>query len=255
MTSRNLLAVTVFLATIGLASEVSTQTRLATSPVFSDDFEDGDISDWTTVAAGDGDVAAEQYPGPDWSLNIYSPQSAGTKAQAISPLFTLDEAKDYNVSLEFAFESPAHWIEVFRSQHINAVLDDHAGGNDWRFKCRYGGSNHLIMVLNPYASYNIEFRVHPGSSTYDVYVGGSLRETCDFDPGGPSFPQFRLGDFETGTSNYGTAMYDDIAIVEEEAAPIPTVSEWGAPVMALLVLVAGTLALAWRSTDAPKELA
>jgi len=181
--------------------------------VFSDDFEDGDISDWTTSTGGSGYVAAEQYPGPDWSLNIYSPQSSGTKAMVTSPSFILDESENYNVTMEFGFESPIHWVEVFRNQHINAVIDNKVG-DSWRFICRYDGTNYLVMNMSEYTSYNIEFRVHPESNNYDIYVGDIFQRTCDCDPGGPSFPQFRVGDTELGSSNYGNAFYDDIIITQ-----------------------------------------
>lgn len=186
----------------------------AAAAVFSDNFDDGDISDWTATATGSGSVTAEQDQGPDWSLNIDSPQSSGTKAMAISPSFTMDESADYNVTMEFAFEEPIHWIEVFRNQHINTVIDNSAGGGAWRFRCRYGGSNYLIMNLYPYSSYNIKYRVHSEPNNYDVYVGDVFQGTCDCDPGGPAFPQFRVGDFETGASNYGNAMYDDFIITQ-----------------------------------------
>ncbi|MHC4658307.1 MAG: thrombospondin type 3 repeat-containing protein [Planctomycetota bacterium] len=177
--------------------------------VFSDDFDDGDISDWTIYAPGSGEVDAD-----DWFLDINSPQSPGTRAMVISPIYTLDESANYNVTMKFGFEEPIHWIEVFRNQHINTVIDDSAGGGAWRFKCRYGGDNYLIMNLYQYALYNIEYKVCPDSNNYDIYVGGILKRTCDCDPGGPAFPQFRMGDFEIGSDNYGEAIYDDIIITQ-----------------------------------------
>ena len=185
----------------------------ATAAVFSDNFEDGDIDGWTATATGSGSVAAEQDPGPDWSLNIDSPQSPETKAMAISPSFSMDESADYHVTMEFSFESPVHWVEVFRNQHINAVIDNKVG-DSWRFICRYGETNHLVMTMSEYTSYNIEFRVHSEPNNYDVYVGDIFQRTCDCDPGGPAFPQFRVGDTEPGDSNYGNAMYDDFIITQ-----------------------------------------
>lgn len=213
---------------------------------FFDDFDDDDISDWTISEAGDGSVSAEQYPGPDWSLNVVSPQGTSSTAYAKSPTFSLDAAEDYTVSLDFAFEDPIHWIEVFRNQHVNTVIDNFVSGNDWRFKCWYDDDSHLIMLMSPYVSYNIEYRVHPGSDTYDVYVGGSLQATCDCDSGGPPFPQFRLGDTETGAANYGTAIFDDIMVVQEITEDIPAVSGRSLVVMAVLLLAVGAIVLRRR---------
>jgi len=182
--------------------------------VFLDDFEDGEISDWATVTSGSGNIIAEVYPGPGWSLNIYSPQTPASKAMATSPSFSLDASADYKVTMEFAFESPIHWIEVFRNQHINAVIDNQIDVNDWRFICRYDSTNYLVMIMNPSTTYNIEFEVYPGSNRYDIYVGGIRQRTCDCDPGGPAFPQFRVGDTEAGSSNYGNAFYMEVEVVD-----------------------------------------
>jgi len=176
--------------------------------IFSDNFGDGEMGDWTVSTAGSGTVSAG-----DWSLNIDSPESSGTRAMATSPSFNLDELKDYNVSLQFGFGSPIHWIEVFRNQHINAVIDNKVG-EIWRFICRYDGTNYLVMNMSQNTSYNIEYRVHPESNNYDIYVGDIFQRTCDCDTGGPAFPKFRVGDTELGSSNYGTAMYDDFVITQ-----------------------------------------
>jgi hypothetical protein len=186
------------------------------STVFSDDFEDGDISDWTIVEMGPGYVAAEQDPGPDWSLNIHSPFGTSSRAQAVSPVFEMAESLDYDVSLEFGFETPIHWIEVFRNGHINTVIDNCPGAH-CTFRCRYDGSNHIIDSLYAYTTYHIDYEVHPRSGTYDVYVGGIFKRTCDFDAGSVPFPQFRVGDIESGSTNYGVAMYDDFIITQTPA--------------------------------------
>ena len=185
--------------------------------VFSDDFEDGDISDWTTVEGGSGYVSVEQDPGPDWSLNIHSPSGTSSRAQALSPYFEMADSLDYEVSLEFGFETPIHWIEVFRNKHVNTVIDN-CPGAFCTFRCRYGGSNYIVDSLYAYTAYRIEYRVHPPSSTYDVYVGGIFKRTCEFDPSSIPFPQFRIGDTESGSSNYGVAMYDDVVITQVPAA-------------------------------------
>lgn len=184
--------------------------------VFDDDFDDGDISDWTITMEGSGEVTVEQYPGPDWSLNTDSPSGTSSRAQAVSPVFEMEDSLDYDVSLEFAFEEPIHWIEVFRNKHINTVIDN-CPGDYCTFRCRYGGSNYIIDNLYPYTFYSIDYKVHPESGNYDVYVGGVLKRTCDCDLSSIPFPQFRIGDFESGSGNYGMAMYDDFVVVQEPA--------------------------------------
>jgi hypothetical protein len=190
------------------------------STAFSDDFEDGDISDWTITASGSGYMAAEQYPGPDWSLNAHSPSGTSSRAQALSPTFQLADSLDYSVSLELCFETPIHWIEVFRNAHVNTVIDD-CPGTYCTFRCRYGGINYIIDSLYAYTTYSIGYEVNPQSETYDVYVGGVFKRTCDFDPCSIPFPQFRIGDVESGSSNYGVAMYDDFLITQIPAAVGP----------------------------------
>jgi hypothetical protein len=196
--------------TIAIGNDLKADT------VFSDDFDDGDISDWTVIEEGSGEVVAEQYPGPDWSLNTYSPSGTSSRAQATSPAFEMADSLHYHVSLEFAFETPIHWIEVFRNKHVNTVIDD-CPGDYCTFRCRYGGSNYVVDNLSPYTSYSIDYDVHPDIGTYDVYVGGIYKRTCDCDPSGIPFPLFRIGDVETGSSNYGVAIYDDFVITQAPA--------------------------------------
>jgi hypothetical protein len=184
--------------------------------VFSDDFEDGDISDWSVTEEGSGDVAVEMYPGPDWSLNIDSPSGTSSRAQALSPTFDMVDSLPYDVSLEFAFEKPIHWVEVFRNKHINTVVDD-CPGDHCTFRCRYGGSNYIIDNLYPNTFYRVRYEVRPESTEYDVYVGGVFKRTCGFDASSIPFPQFRIGDFEAGSANFGTAMYDDFVIAQVPA--------------------------------------
>jgi len=185
----------------------------AASTAFSDDFEDGDIGDWTVVQDGSGYVAAEQYPGPDWSLNTHSPSGTSSRAQALSPDFEMLDSLDYSVSMEFAFETPIHWIEVFRNKQVNTVIDN-CPGDYCTFRCRYDGVNYIIDSLYAFTTYRLDYEVHPGSSTYDVYVGGVFKRTCGFDASSIPFPQFRIGDAEAGSSNYGVAMYDDFVITQ-----------------------------------------
>jgi hypothetical protein len=200
-----------------LGRSVSKCTEISQgSIVFSDDFEDGDIGDWSVIQGGTGYVALEQYPGPDWSLNIHSPSGTSGTAQATSPTFETAESLDYDVSFEFAFETPIHWIEVFRNKQVNTVIDD-CPGDYCTFRCRYGGSNYIIDSLYPYVSYHLDYQVHPGTGKYDVYVGGVFKRTCDFDPSGIPFPQFRIGDFEGGSSNYGVGIYDDFVVTQAPA--------------------------------------
>jgi hypothetical protein len=197
-------------------STIAVGNNLKAGTVFSDDFEDGDISDWTVIEEGSGEVVVELYPGPDWSLNTYSPSGTSSRAQATSPTFEMVDSLDYHVSLEFAFETPIHWIEVFRNRDINTVIDD-CPGDYCTFRCRYGGSNYVIDNLFPYTSYSIDYDVHPGIGTYDVYVGGIFKRTCECDPSVIPFPRFRIGDVETGSSNYGVAIYDDFVITQASA--------------------------------------
>jgi len=199
-----------------LLCALAVSSAVAGSTVFSDDFEDGDISDWTTIESGEGYVAAEQDPGPDWSLNIHSPSGTSSRAQVLSPDFEMDDSLDYDVSMEFGFETPIHWMEVFRNEHVNAVIDDCPGAY-CTFRCRYDGTNHIIDSLYAYTTYRIDYEVHPPAGTYDVYVGGVYRRTCDFDASAIPFPQFRIGDVESGSSNYGVAMYDDFVITQAPA--------------------------------------
>ncbi len=66
--------------------------------VFSDDFDDGDISDWTVTTTGDGtfDVSTDTSVSSPYSFHMKSLNDS--KAIGVSPSYSIDLTKDYTVS-------------------------------------------------------------------------------------------------------------------------------------------------------------
>ncbi|MEM0467198.1 MAG: DUF3466 family protein [Candidatus Thermoplasmatota archaeon] len=181
--------------------------------VWMDDFNDGDITDWVKTTTGSGII--QVYGGgpphsPPLCLRMYSPQYPASVAKA-EHLLPIDPLQDYHVSFYFRLPSTTnHWFDVFSNpSHTLTVIDQ---GCD--FKYRTGTTNNLIMTLTPAIWYHIEYFVHPSQNNYDIYIDGVFKTTAAF-CGGISNPlTFRIGDFETGSDNYGQGLWDDFAVYQ-----------------------------------------
>jgi len=62
--------------------------------------------------------------------------------------------------------------------------------------------------------HHIEIKVYPASEDYDVYVDEEFRKTCPFWIHTGLENNFRIGDRENGTSDYGQAYWDDFIITQ-----------------------------------------
>ncbi len=179
--------------------------------VMSDDFNDNNLNGWTVTTTGSGLVQtnATQYVSAPYSMRMYSPSSPASEAMATYTMSTLDTTKNYNVSFYFRMPTtPHHWFDVFTNPPQTTTVIDNSNGYSW-----YDGSSaHPIMSLTPNTWYHIELKVHPSLSSYDIYINGGFQTTATFSGGGTSAQLFRIGDFESGSSNYGEGFWDDFVV-------------------------------------------
>ena len=180
--------------------------------IFSDDFNDGDLAGWTITTQGSGliQISGSQYHSAPYSMRMYSPSGTSSLAMATNQVVFNPATTDYNVSFYFRLTSSSnHWFDVFvNTPQILTVIDT---GTD--FKYRYGTQNILIMTLNQNQWYHIQYVVNVAQSNYGIYVDGVYKATAPF-CGGSGDPQtFTIGDFESGSANYGEAFWDDFLII------------------------------------------
>jgi len=103
---------------------LSDYKRVQNDIIFSDNFDDGDISDWTVVTTGSGvfEVSSDEYVSPPYSVHMNSKENS--KAMGVSPEYDLNLSKDYNVSFNFLIpDTDNHWFEVFNNHHIYLLID------------------------------------------------------------------------------------------------------------------------------------
>jgi hypothetical protein len=179
--------------------------------VFSDDFDDGDISDWTVAATGDATFDVSTYTCVSFPYSVHMKSLTDYKAIGVSPSYDLDFTKDYTVSFYFLIpHTDNHWFEVFNNHQIYLVIDSQDD-----LKSYDGTTSYLISELATNQWYPIEIKVHPSSSSYDVYVNGTFKRTCSMWVHSGWESSFRIGDRADGSTDKGEAYWDDIYISQD----------------------------------------
>ena len=180
--------------------------------IFSDNFNDCDISDWTVSTAGSGvfetsttKCVSAPCSAHMKSLNLYD------QAMGVSPTYNLDTSEDYDVSFYFLIPSTNnHWFEVFNNHQTYLLIDSNT-----QLKWYDGSSPHLIMSLSTNQWYYIEIELDQSSDTYDVYINSQYMATCDIWTHSGFVNNFRIGDRNNDQGSYfdyGEAYWDDFQI-------------------------------------------
>jgi hypothetical protein len=176
---------------------------------FSDNFDDGNISDWTVTVSGDATfgVSTGKFVSPPYSVHMSS--TGNYMAMGVSPVYELDLTKDYNVSFDFLLpHTNNHWFEVFNNHQTYLVID-YSTDLKWYVE---PGPAQLIMNLQTNRWYRIELKVHQLTSTYDVYIDGEPKATCPFWTHAGFENTFRIGDRADDSTDRGEAYWDNIVI-------------------------------------------
>ncbi len=192
---------------------VSAAFSRAEVSVFSDDFDDGDISDWTvsTTEGGTFNVSSNEYVSSPFSLRMTS-LANGDKAIGVSPSYELELSENYDVSFSFLLpHTDNHWFEVFNNHQIYLVIN--SGGN---LESYDGSSSYEICELSTDQWYFIEIKARPSLDTYIVYIDSEPNRTCDMWIHTGFETSFRIGDRNSDQTyyDYGQAYWDDINITQ-----------------------------------------
>jgi hypothetical protein len=189
----------------------------ADSTVFSDSFDDGDISDWTVTTTGTAvfEVSTDASVSSPYSTHMKS--LTNSKAMGVSPSYTLDLTRDYRVLLYFRIpDTDNHWFEVFNNHQIYLIIDYYDDLDYYN-----GTKDHLILELNTNQWYKIEIKAYPSSSSYDVYIDDEFKKTCSMWIHTGFENSFRIGDRADGSTDKGEAYWDDICIYQTSESPPP----------------------------------
>ncbi len=199
-----------FLVFLVLVSAVVSQTQAS---IFSDNFDDGDIGDWTVTTTGVGTfgVSSDKYVSSPFSVHMKS-LTSGDKAIGVSPSYELDLSENYDVSFSFLLpHTNNHWFEVFNNNQIYLLIDS---GDD--FKYYDGSSSYLIDELVTNQWYLIEIKARPSLDTYIVYIDSEPNYTCDMWIHTGFETNFRIGDRSSDETyyDYGEAYWDNFVITQ-----------------------------------------
>ena len=180
--------------------------------IFNDNFDDGEISDWTVTTSGNGifEASTAKYVSVPYSAHMKS-LNKYDQAMGVSPSYSLNLSEEYNVTFNFLVPSTNnHWFEVFNNHQTYLLID-----SGIQLKWYDASSSHLIMNLNTDQWYFIEITVQPSINTYDVYVDDEFKQTCDMWVHTGFENTFRIGDRNNDQGSYidyGEAFWDDFVV-------------------------------------------
>jgi hypothetical protein len=172
--SKSILACFIVL-TLGIAN--------SNEVIYSEDFNDCDISDWEITLCGTlyetVEATSEHYVSPPCGLFIRAlgymvvPCATGR-----TPDLNLDTEQDYEVSFWFKKMEDNVWIvRVMENWHIRLKL--HLTDNV--LSAEMGdGSTVPVKELNPDQWYHIVCKAHPSLGTYDIFIDGDSLLTATF---------------------------------------------------------------------------
>ena len=177
------------------------------TPLYTDNFDDCDISDWTVyTSAGTFTTTTSQWVSPSCGLHMYS--QSGGYAYGRTPDLSIDTTKDFTITTYFKLvDSNNHWFWVLSNGWVELVIDDYSNLRAYQGS---QGPTLQIAALNTNQWYHIKTVVHPGASNYDIYLNSYYMATAKYP--GTYLRYLRLGEFENGYSNYGEGFWDDLSV-------------------------------------------
>lgn len=195
------------------------------SVAWADDFDDGDISDWTITVVGDpgaqADLDSSTCVSAPASLGVTGNAGSGMGVRCESPSVPIDLNSDYRISVEFRY-SDFHWDRFLMFGHARLLLDypglpmlfDPTGDNNFVGNTLGGPFNSYVP---PDSWRLIQVDVSPSLYMYTVSIGDSLGSsmvelgTVTFDPALVPLDHVFLED-NGSSSNYLDANYDDFQV-------------------------------------------
>lgn len=199
---------------------------LAQNVLWSEDFEDADVSDWQEInkqappATKEMTIECSQNYTSGWCLKVSSPASNAYGGYGWGPTFPFVETLPYKIEFSFRYGS-YHWYHLMKFGPVHLTMDKgfiklrYYNGTTWD----YLGSSSFgsYCPANTWTRFRIE--VFPSAGTYDVYVDDIYRGTADpkgWD-GGRYYFQFVECPHPAVEVNYVTnGYYDDISVTGME---------------------------------------
>lgn len=232
------------LAIAALIVVLFTSTYPQTGTVWTDDFENTDLSGWNTLVVGNDNFFGVRH---DTSYNsaLFMRSPMDDVSAAFGTLHIQNDLTgDYTISFRFRLSTDNfdaqdfHWIYILRSRDINLVADQPIFGQGQPYMTvisRYSDSlnvpygysgelNHVVGKIEFDRWYDFTIVANSEHRTYDIYIDGTFAGTCKMQENiGKPNNYFGFGDDERGLPgqglNSGQAWWDDLTIAEGAKKP------------------------------------
>ena len=226
--------------------------------VWTENFDDGSISDWTVENPYGGYTAittlalsTEQSVSPSYSLKVSGPNQDGYGGRAAGPTVAVNLSVPYTIRFKFRY-SNLEWYRLVMFGPVSLAVGTPQSG------LRYEDENGFHMFgsrfdgycpLNTWTEFRIEVR--PAELQYDIYAGATYVGTVTlnflWDSGYGGFGvQEDGGQIQGHTSFASNAYYDDLSIEGPNIGPIPTLNETGMVILILLLLAGAYMVIRRR---------
>jgi PKD repeat protein len=178
-------------------------------PVFSDNFDDGSISDWTMLRTGTGKVEAtsvRSHSSP-YSLHVYyaGPFNLG---RATTKAITCNFAVDYTISLWFYRSSTSSDKEIVVVDDGRVKVKDYLG----TLKASTPAGEITIGTISQNVWHEIVLKAHPSTQNYEVIIDSVSKGTFAFLSSGGTNTLSMGGEVTPGKKSLGEAWWDDITV-------------------------------------------
>ncbi len=186
---------------------------------FFDDFEDGDISDWTNAGEGGGEIENSIVYAGNYAMKMASPRGYVYKSFSSISSDRVFEwmARDAYTSYYSDYGIHANVYDWTNSIDINFKGDGNIGNCD--------GAYTTICTYSADTWYNLKDIIHPSSDTHDIYVyndDGSLRGSLTSASTRGTVNSFN--GFALYVGNNGDTIYIDNVFMRKYTSPEPTYS-------------------------------
>lgn len=222
--------------------------------VWSDDFDDGDLSDWTFVNPTSGDspitieVNTEQSVSPPYGFKVSGPSEDYYGGKASGPNIDVDFNKHFTIRFSFRY-SDAHWYYLVIFGPVKLAIDLPTRPIEYWDD---SGSHPLspegfedYCPANTWTEFRIE--VDPEANSYVLWVDGVYKGMVNYgsySSGELGFHVHEQGGGAPSEPDYvSNGYYDDLSV---EQTPVPALSYLGRIIMVILVLTAATILLMRR---------
>ncbi len=183
---------------------------------WSDDFDDGNLDNWTVSKAGSGEATADssQYVSGGYSMHVRSPESYDSVTVELT--LPINKSNNYVVEFQFRPVGSNQMFELFRNYEMCLFLDTGS------IKVQEEGAViHTVMLTIPNTWYHVKLLYNATNQTSTLWVDGVEKDTFGREK---ELPNIRIGDTQHLTYK-GEVFYDDFKVYYEDE-PVPRPPTW-----------------------------